>query len=349
MSQNASTSVAQLLERLVEENREQQVRQSQGQPAFTNILSPLGEMTRLLNLSNNSSFDSHVASPGLGGLQSAAGGANSELERAIVVLTQELLRQQAEERARQALQQQSQKDLAQHCIASLLLAAQLQQQQDHVATQPLAAAPSSGAVTPRMDESRKEAAEARPPKVASQITELPTQVDTKKRVPLKKRPAKKTDAPKPAKKKSSYKKSGVKKQAKIEEEEPDSLSYPCRCRGLPENHNAKTAFIAIPNGVAHGQALRCSHPICRSRGVRFRYCSTCRRPVAKRNFSTRHNHPEASVAEAPQVEECTNGAEDANSAPMTIVQAPSSEAMDETPLKNNEENPLEGTKQEEEK
>lgn len=67
-------------------------------------------------------------------------------------------------------------------------------------------------------------------------------------------------------------------------------SFPCRCRGLPDDHNPNTAYILIPIDVEHGQDLKCSHHICRNRGVRFRYCSVCRRPVAKRNFSTRHNH-----------------------------------------------------------
>ena len=53
----------------------------------------------------------------------------------------------------------------------------------------------------------------------------------------------------------------------------------------------QTAFIVIPKSVIHGEALKCSHPICQKRGVRFRYCEVCQTPVAKRNFSTRHNHP----------------------------------------------------------
>jgi len=72
---------------------------------------------------------------------------------------------------------------------------------------------------------------------------------------------------------------------------PPANSVPCRCRGMPDDHNPKTAYIVIPKDVMHGQALQCSHPICRHRGVRFRYCSACQRPVAKRNFSSRHNHP----------------------------------------------------------
>ena len=43
--------------------------------------------------------------------------------------------------------------------------------------------------------------------------------------------------------------------------------------------------------MLHGQALTCSHPACQERGVRFRYCAVCQKPVARRNFSTRHDHP----------------------------------------------------------
>ena len=42
--------------------------------------------------------------------------------------------------------------------------------------------------------------------------------------------------------------------------------------------------------------MRCSHPICRRRGVRFRYCLICQRPVAKRNFSSRHSHQQELTA-----------------------------------------------------
>jgi hypothetical protein len=54
--------------------------------------------------------------------------------------------------------------------------------------------------------------------------------------------------------------------------------------------------------VSHGQALKCSHPICQKRGVRFRYCEVCQTPVAKRNFSTRHNHPPGEFPEAKELE-----------------------------------------------
>jgi hypothetical protein len=65
----------------------------------------------------------------------------------------------------------------------------------------------------------------------------------------------------------------------------------------------QTAFIVIPENVSHGQALKCSHPICQNRGVRFRYCEVCQTPVAKRNFSTRHNHPPSEFPEAKELEQ----------------------------------------------
>lgn len=34
----------------------------------------------------------------------------------------------------------------------------------------------------------------------------------------------------------------------------------------------------------------CSHTICRDSGVKFRFCATCKLPVAKRNFNQRHSH-----------------------------------------------------------
>lgn len=48
----------------------------------------------------------------------------------------------------------------------------------------------------------------------------------------------------------------------------------------------------ISGKVKHGEQLVCSYPACRNGGVKFRYCSTCKIPVAKRNFRNRHNHKE---------------------------------------------------------
>ena len=65
---------------------------------------------------------------------------------------------------------------------------------------------------------------------------------------------------------------------------------PCRARGMPVDHNFKTAYFVIPDGIEHGDELMCSYPACRQAGVKFRYCLHCRVPVAKRNFRNRHRH-----------------------------------------------------------
>ena len=65
---------------------------------------------------------------------------------------------------------------------------------------------------------------------------------------------------------------------------------PCRARDMPVDHNFKTAYFVIPNGIEHGDELLCSYPACRQAGVKFRYCLQCRVPVAKRNFRNRHRH-----------------------------------------------------------
>lgn len=52
----------------------------------------------------------------------------------------------------------------------------------------------------------------------------------------------------------------------------------------------QTAYFVINNGIQHGEDVVCSHPACRNAGVKFRYCSFCKAPVAKRNFRRRHNH-----------------------------------------------------------
>ncbi|KAL7553091.1 hypothetical protein ACHAWF_018940 [Thalassiosira exigua] len=65
---------------------------------------------------------------------------------------------------------------------------------------------------------------------------------------------------------------------------------PCRARGMPVDHNFKTAYFVIPDGIEHGDELMCSYPACRQAGVKFRYCLHCKVPVAKRNFRNRHRH-----------------------------------------------------------
>ena len=69
-----------------------------------------------------------------------------------------------------------------------------------------------------------------------------------------------------------------------------SVNVPCRARRMPLDHNFKTAHFAIPEDVQHGADLVCSYSACRDGGVKFRFCSWCRIPVAKRNFRMRHDH-----------------------------------------------------------
>lgn len=69
-----------------------------------------------------------------------------------------------------------------------------------------------------------------------------------------------------------------------------AVIVPCRARGMPVDHNFKTAYFVIPDGIEHGDELICSFPACRQAGVKFRYCVDCKVPVAKRNFRNRHRH-----------------------------------------------------------
>jgi hypothetical protein len=57
--------------------------------------------------------------------------------------------------------------------------------------------------------------------------------------------------------------------------------YPCL---------SQTAYFVIPENVKHGEELICSYFACRNAGIKFRYCSHCKVPVAKRNFRKRHKH-----------------------------------------------------------
>ena len=102
------------------------------------------------------------------------------------------------------------------------------------------------------------------------------------------------------------------------EKTPGSVIVPCRARGMPMDHNfkviirfassfkfrrghgrhslyrslksAQTAYFVIPGNVKHGEELICSYFACRNAGIKFRYCSQCKVPVAKRNFRKRHKH-----------------------------------------------------------
>ena len=69
-----------------------------------------------------------------------------------------------------------------------------------------------------------------------------------------------------------------------------SFRVPCKARGLPSDHNHRTAYIEIPVNAPHGMILMCSHTMCAGTGRKFRYCAVCKVPVAKRNFRKRHAH-----------------------------------------------------------
>ncbi len=52
----------------------------------------------------------------------------------------------------------------------------------------------------------------------------------------------------------------------------------------------QSAYFVIAEDSKHGENLVCSYYACRNGGVKFRYCAYCMAPVAKRNFSRRHDH-----------------------------------------------------------
>lgn len=68
------------------------------------------------------------------------------------------------------------------------------------------------------------------------------------------------------------------------------LLVPCRARGTPADHNAKTAHFVVTHNMAHGADLICSYDSCRKSGVKFKFCAVCQMPVAKRSFRNRHKH-----------------------------------------------------------
>jgi len=61
----------------------------------------------------------------------------------------------------------------------------------------------------------------------------------------------------------------------------------------------QTAYFVIPENVKHGEELICSYFACRNAGIKFRYCSHCKVPVAKRNFRKRHKHGGEDMAQIP--------------------------------------------------
>eukprot|EP00980_Cylindrotheca_fusiformis_P008015 scaffold1706_cov116-Cylindrotheca_fusiformis.AAC.18 len=77
-------------------------------------------------------------------------------------------------------------------------------------------------------------------------------------------------------------------------QQPTFTRVPCQARGMSTDHNALTAYLEIPTDATHGLHLMCSHPTCRSFGVKFRYCLYCKKPVTKQNFRSRHLHADLS-------------------------------------------------------
>lgn len=74
------------------------------------------------------------------------------------------------------------------------------------------------------------------------------------------------------------------------QKDPGTVIVPCRARGMPMDHNFISAYFVIAEDAKHGENLVCSYYACRNGGIKFRYCAYCMAPVAKRNFSRRHDH-----------------------------------------------------------
>ena len=152
---------------------------------------------------------------------------------------------------------------------------------------------------------------------------------------------------------------------------PGSVVVPCRARGMPMDHNFKTAYFVIPENVEHGEELICSYFACRNAGIKFRYCTHCKVsniksvvivimivvvivvyliiqfqlmrtnnplslssqqvPVAKRNFRKRHKHGKSSSGNDGEEDE---DVEDEEEVPKPKPPMAMVMAMDETPKKD---------------
>lgn len=66
----------------------------------------------------------------------------------------------------------------------------------------------------------------------------------------------------------------------------------CKARGMSLDHISSNSILHFKPSEenAHGAELFCSHSVCKSKGVKFRYCAYCKKAVAKRNFRNRHAH-----------------------------------------------------------
>jgi hypothetical protein len=67
----------------------------------------------------------------------------------------------------------------------------------------------------------------------------------------------------------------------------DYTCYPCPARSVAATDHYRIGVLRVPKNVQHAQELLCTHSACRSKGVRFLYCTFCEQPVAKANFGTR--------------------------------------------------------------
>jgi hypothetical protein len=76
---------------------------------------------------------------------------------------------------------------------------------------------------------------------------------------------------------SAFRNASTEKDAKDAfQKTPGSVVVPCRARGMPMDHNFKTAYFVIPENVVHGEELICSYFACRNAGIKFRYCTHCK-------------------------------------------------------------------------
>ena len=39
-----------------------------------------------------------------------------------------------------------------------------------------------------------------------------------------------------------------------------TLRFPCKARGMPDDHNFHNAYFIVPEDIQHGEELMCSHP-----------------------------------------------------------------------------------------
>ena len=92
----------------------------------------------------------------------------------------------------------------------------------------------------------------------------------------------------------------------------------------------QTAYFVIPENVEHGEELICSYFACRNAGIKFRYCTHCKVPVAKRNFRKRHKHGKTSPSNDDNDDQSNSGGEEDTNAANKIKKA----KKDITPIPN---------------